>query len=479
MPASLKIDDHCDLDVHALSHDGRAVGRVLIDGAENARGQVVFVQGALPGQRVRVRLIAVKKNFAEGQLVSVLTPAPDAQAPFCPHAADCGGCPLQEMPYSSQLYWKQRILTDALNRIGKLQDITVRDILPSPQEWGYRNKMEFAFGSDVQGNVFLGLRQRGTHDIVDVTHCKLMPPAAMKVLAHVRELAQKSNLDVWDAAEEGSGFWRFIVLRMPQSLPPAPASTDTATPSAAGQCLVYCITSRGTAKEQLIVKDLGHELMTALPEVTGFVHEVRDSCDNIPMGEKSLLRLGEDVLTEYLGGHSYEVGAKSFFQVNTGAAEHLCAAVTEGAALTGTEILWDVYCGVGAPGLTIAGTASRVYGIETSSQAVDMARKNASTAGYEHCAYAVGEAHILLRRLAGPHIVLVDPPRAGLHGDVVKELLRARPKRIVYVSCNPATLARDAALLVQQGYTVGMVQPVDLFPHTPHVECVLVLNAPV
>lgn len=476
MPASLKIGDHCDLDVHALSHDGRAVGRVLQEDDANARGQVVFVQGALPGQRVRVRLTAVKKNFAEGQLDSVLTPAPDAQAPFCPHAADCGGCPLQEMPYASQLQWKQRILTDALTRIGKLPNLTVRDILPSPQQWGYRNKMEFAFGSDVQGNVFLGLRQRGTHKIVDVTHCKLMPEPAMKILAHIRELAQKSKLDVWDSAEEGSGFWRFIVLRMPLSTPPA---ADSAAPAPAGQCLVYCVTSRGTAKEQVIVKDLGHELMQALPEVTGFVHEVRDSCDNIPMGEKSLCRLGEDVLTEYLGGHSYAVGAKSFFQVNTAAAEHLCAAVAEGAALSGTEVVWDVYCGVGAPGLTIAGKASRLYGIETSSQAVDMARKNAETAGYTHCAYAVGEAHILLRRLAGPHIVLVDPPRAGLHNDVVKELLRAKPKKIVYVSCNPATLARDAALLVQQGYTVGLVQPVDLFPQTPHVECVLVLHAPV
>lgn len=477
MAASLKIGDTCDLDVHALSHDGRAVGRVLDEDDANARGQVVFVQGALPGQRVRVRLIAAKKNFAEGQLVTVLTPAPDAQAPFCPHAADCGGCPLQEMPYNAQLYWKQRILTDALTRIGKLQDITVRDILPSPQEWGYRNKMEFAFGSDVQGSVFLGLRQRGSHTIVDVTHCKLMPEPAMQVLTKIRELAQKSNLDVWDAAEEGSGFWRNIVLRMPLSQAPASANADA--PKAGGQCLVYCITSRGTAKEQLIVKDLGHDLMAAMPCVTGFVHEVRDSCDNIPMGEKSLCRLGEDTLTEYLGGHSYTVGAKSFFQVNTNAAEHLCAAVAEGADLSGTEILWDVYCGVGAPGLSIAAKASRVYGIETSSQAVDMARKNAATAGYEHCAYAVGDAHILLRRLASPHFVLVDPPRGGLHSEVVKELLRAMPKKIVYVSCNPATLARDAALLVQQGYTVGMVQPVDLFPHSPHVECVLVLHAPV
>lgn len=473
MPASVKIGDQCDLDIHALSHDGRAVGRIFNEQAANPHGPVVFVPGALPGQRVRVRLSAVKKSFAEGVLVSVLTPAPDAVAPACPHAAECGGCPLQEMPYSAQLHWKQRILTDALTRIGRLNDLKINDILPSPQPWGYRNKMEFAFTADVHGQLSLGLRQRGSHDVVDITHCKLMPESAMKVLDAVRKVAQESGLAAWDA-DDSSGFWRFAVLRMPQ------VTQAQAEGEAKGgqQCLVCCITSRGTAKEQLLVKDMGHKLMAELPEITGFVHEVRDSVDNIPVGEKSLCRLGEDVLTEYLGGHSYVVGSKSFFQVNTGAAEHLCAAVVQGADLSGTEILWDVYCGVGAPGLSLAGKASRVYGIETSSQAVDMARKNAEAAGYTHCAYAVGEAHILLRRLAGPHVVLVDPPRGGLHSAVVKELLRARPAKIVYVSCNPATLARDAALLVQQGYRVGMVQPVDLFPQTPHVETVLVLHAP-
>lgn len=469
MAASVKIGDCCELDVHALSHDGRAVGRVLDQNDATARGQVVFVQGALPGQRVKVRISAAKKSFAEGQMISLLAPAPDAVPPACPHAAECGGCPLQEMPYSAQLQWKQRIVSDALTRIGKLNNLDIKPILPSPQQWGYRNKMEFAFASDVQGQLYLGLRQRGSHEVVDITHCKLLPEAAMQVLGTVRELAQASGLDAWDADNGGSGFWRFLVLRMPR-----PASAD-----APQQCLVYCITSRGTAKEQLLVKDLGHALMAAQPAVTGFVHEVRDSVDNIPMGEKSLCRLGEDVLLEHLGGHEYVVGCKSFFQVNTGAAEQLCAAVVQGAALTGSEVLWDVYCGVGAPGLSLAAQASRVYGIETSSQAVDMARKNAETAGYTHCAYAVGEAHILLRRLAGPHVVLVDPPRGGLHSDVVKELLRAQPRRIVYVSCNPATLARDAALLTQQGYTVGMVQPVDLFPQTPHVETVLVLDAAV
>lgn len=477
MAASIKIGDICELDVHALSHDGRAVGRVCehddatalnASPSPQARGQVVFVQGALPGQRVKVRISAAKKSFAEGQVVSLISPAPDAVPPACPHAAECGGCPLQEMPYSTQLQWKERIVTDALTRIGKLADLTINPILPSPQQWGYRNKMEFAFASDVQGELHLGLRQRGSHEVVDISHCKLMPEGAMKVLDKVRELARATGLDAWDAEDGGSGFWRFLVLRMP-----TPVSAD-----APQQCLVYCITSRGTAKEQLLVKDLGHALMAALPAVTGFVHEVRDTADTMSMGEKSLCRLGEDVLQERLGGHDYAVGCKSFFQVNTAAAEHLCAAVEQGAALTGSEVLWDVYCGVGAPGLSIAAKASRVYGIESSGQAVDMARKNAETAGYTHCAYAVGEAHILLRRLAGPHVVLADPPRGGLHSAVIKELLRARPRRIVYVSCNPATLARDAALLVQQGYTVGMVQPVDLFPQTPHVETVLVLDAP-
>lgn len=468
-PAPAHTED-LELDVQSLSHDGRAVCR---------HGQrVIFVRGGLPGQRVLARILRSKKNFAEGVCQSVLTPAPDALAAPCPHARLCGGCPLQEMPAATQLHWKERILRDALARIGKISDAPVEPILPSPRAWGYRNKMEFAFGPGVPPtSLALGLREGGSHAVCDIRNCLLLPRGGMEVLHRVRQLATASGLPAWEDVQPldgegtvrsstgGRGFWRFAVLRMPEA------------PLALGggrQLLVTCITAPGDAEARRAVRQLGETLLADALGVTGFVHEERHSAGLLAQGEKLVCTLGRTELHERLGGVDFAVDHAGFFQVNTAAAEHLCQLARDMAEPGPSDILWDLYCGVGAPGLCLAAGVRALHGVEYAPRAVDMARRNAAAAGLAHCRYQAGDVRRHMGRLPRPDTVLLDPPRAGLHPDVIKGLLRAAPRRMVYISCNPATLARDIALLAP-AYTLARVAPVDLFPQTPHVESVSLL----
>ncbi len=447
----------CELEVQALSSDGRAVCR------QGTR--IVFVEGGLPGQRIRARLIRCKKRFAEGIRTALLAPAPDAVPAACPHADVCGGCPLQEMAYERQLYWKERILRDALIRIGRQSSPPVAPILPSPRLWEYRNKMEFAFSPDPQEGVRLGLRRRGSRAVVDVVGCRLLPSPAMDILAQVRASARAAGFPAWSAeTEDGRGFWRFLVLRLPVS-----------APGTSPQRLVQCITSRGTEEQRRAVAAMGRTLLDGPWGITGFVHDERNSRDALAAGERTLLRLGRDALTETLGGRRFIVPHNAFFQINTPAAELLCAEAAGMTELRPADCLWDLYCGVGAPGLCLAEQAGRVFGLESTPEAVTLARRNAEAAGQTHCRYTAGDVRTLLRRLPAPDVVLADPPRGGLHPDVIQTLLRTRPRRILYISCNPATLARDVALL-SASYALRHVRPVDFFPHTPHVESLCILD---
>lgn len=474
-----------ELDVQALSHDGRAVCR---DGQ-----RVIFVRGGLPGQRILVRVTHAKKTFAEGVREAIITPAPDAIAAPCPHAQLCGGCPLQEMPSERQLYWKEHFVRDSLARIGKISDAPVEAIIPSPRSWGYRNKMEFSFGPAPLGKegahgeagghsgLALGLRHSGSHTVCDTRHCLLLPEGGMEALDALRQLTAASGLPAWNAGDydaettdtpssAGSGFWRFAVLRMPETPLPEEWGGNK-------QLLINCITATGNTEERAKVKALGQELMRRVPAVTGFVHEERRAPSMLAQGERTVCTLGRIKLHERLGGMNFIMDHASFFQVNTGAAEHLCDLAKDMAALYNAaenKTLWDLYCGVGAPGLCMAAKATALHGVEYTPSAVEMAKRNAATAGFSHCHYVEGDVRLRMKGLPKPHTVLLDPPRAGLHPDIIKELLRVKPRRIVYISCNPATLARDVALMAQ-GYKLSRVVPVDMFPQTPHVESVSLL----
>lgn len=467
------VGDRLELTLQGFAHDGRTVGRL-------EEGLVVFAQGGLPGRRVVVELDAVKKRLAEGRVVETLSPVPEGlggerPAP-CIHAESCGGCPWQCLPYPVQLRWKGRLVADALTRIGglSLPDDPPRPVLPSPArasdapqdqggEWGYRNKMEFAFAPDPQDDApRLGLRRRASREVVEVTGCLLQTPRTMTVLAALRELARNSGLPAWsgEAARE-PGALRFAVIREPATAPRA--------------CLVELITAPGDAGTNQAALALGRALLEGPWGVTGFVHSVRASAADVAYGEKTAASLGETGLTETLrlGGRdvAFHLGHHAFFQVNTAATELLyntAALLADGPESGGG--CWDVYSGVGGLALTLAPRFARVLGLESVAAAVALARRNA--AAYPQCRFETADAARLgeyFRRHGAPDLLAADPPRAGLAPRAVQAILRARPARLLLVSCNPATLARDVALL-NPVYALAALQPVDLFPQTPHVE---------
>lgn len=440
-----------ELSVDALALGGKAVCR--------HEGCVIFVDHGLPGQRLLVQLTSVRKRFAEATLVEVLSQGPETCTPFCTHFGSCGGCTWQDLPYPSQLAWKERFVHDSLRRIGGIEEPPVLPALASPRERGFRNKMEFAFASDAEGVLHLGLRQRGAHTVVDVTECHLQTEVTQRIVNAARELARASALPAWDDAAR-QGFWRFLVVR---------------EPATGGQCLVQCITSPHPEGEA-VVQDFFTQLQGRIPEITGCVHSERSHLAQVAYGERTVSQTGKTRLFEDFGPLRIAFDHDSFLQTNTSATQLLYGEVARMAALTGAELVWDLYGGVGSIALWLAPHAAKVRSMEMSEASVAMARENAETAGCMHCTFKAGDVRKLLRvKTRRPDVVVIDPPRAGMHPDVIESLLQVAPARIVYVSCDPATMARDIALL-RKHYTLHEARPVDLFPQTPHVETVALLS---
>ncbi|AGW13364.1 23S rRNA (uracil(1939)-C(5))-methyltransferase RlmD [Megalodesulfovibrio gigas] len=452
--------DIVELSIDSLELQGRGVAR------DAASGMVVFVERGLPGQRVKALTGTVKGRFAEAEAVAVLEPSPHQTTPACPHFGPCGGCTWQDLAYPEQLRWKSRLVQDSLARLGgetgKAAADLVAPCIASPLEYGYRNKMEFAFmPGDSRTPLHLGLRKRGSHEVLDVTACKLMHPEAMAVLEQVRAWTAQSGLPAWDEATR-TGCWRFCTLRQ------ADAGTDLPM-----QMFVQLITARHPEAD-LAVAELTRVLKARFLSVAAVVHHVRVSPVPLAQGEELRRHGGPLRLPMPLGDLVFHVSADGFFQTNTQGAVKLYETIREMACLTGTEKVLDLYCGSGGIALWLARHAAAVAGMDASAEAVRDAQKNATANKAVLGDVAPSFKAVNLRRgVEGapfvPDVVVVDPPRGGMEPAVVDWLLKALPARIVAVSCNPATLARDLAKL-GQAYAVTAVQPVDMFPHTPHVE---------
>lgn len=457
--------DIVELTIDSLELQGRGVAR------DAERGMVVFVERGLPGQRVKALVGKVKERFAEAEAVTVLDPAPHQVEPACPHFGPCGGCTWQDLAYAEQLVWKSRLVQDALGRLGgesgKAAAGLVASCIPSPLEYGYRNKMEFAF---MPGNshtpLYLGLRKRGSHEVIDVTHCKLMHPEAMAVLDQVRRWTAQSGLPAWDETTR-TGCWRFCTLRQADAAQGLPL-----------QMFVQLITARHPDAD-LAVAELTRVLKGLFPSVAAVVHHVRVSPVPLAQGEELRRHGGPLRLPMPLGDLVFHVSADGFFQTNTQGAVKLYETIREMAGLTGTEKVLDLYCGSGGIALWLARHAAAVAGMDASAEAVRDAQKNAAANKAVLGDVSLSFKAVNLRRGVegapfAPDVVVVDPPRGGMEPAVVDWLLKERPGRLVAVSCNPATLARDLARL-GEAYEVQAVQPVDMFPHTPHVEVAALL----
>jgi 23S rRNA (uracil1939-C5)-methyltransferase len=440
---SVTIDD--------LAFGGEGVGR--------ADGYVIFVRGGVPGDRLRVRLDQARSRFGRGTIESIETPSPHRIEAPCPYFGRCGGCRLQHVDYQAQLAFKSKQVTDALERLGGLGPVDVRPILGAADTYGYRNKMEFTVARARDGaGLTVGLHEQERYDsVLDVERCLLQSDRMNALLDEARRFFAESGLAAWEQ-DSGEGLLRFLMLREGYRT---------------GESMVNIVTSSPAVSE---LAPLAAQLAARVPRTTSVVMNVNPKKASVAIGVEEHLLGGRDHILESVGGLRFQVSANSFFQTNTAQAERLFSLVIDSAALAGDETVLDLYSGTGAISLQLAGRCRWVYGVEVTQTAVDDAARNAAANGIANCTFLAGEVRFVLPSLiaqgVSAQVVVADPPRAGFHPKALRALLQMEPARIVYVSCNPATLARDLGELVRGGYRLEWVQPVDMFPHTPHIEAV-------
>ena len=443
--------DTIELAVDDLAFGGDGVGR--------ADGYVMFVRGGLPGDRLRVRVTEARGRYGRATIESVVTPSPDRVEAPCPYFGHCGGCRLQHLAYPAQLAFKARQVHECLTRLGGLPPFELRPIVAAPEPYGYRNKMEFTIA---EPGPVLGLHAAERYDVVlDIERCLLQSDTMNALLDEFRREVRSRGLSVWDPKSE-RGLLRFLTLREGRGT---------------GQAMVNIVAS---APDIEALAPVAERLRARVPATIGVLLNVNDRKASVAVGSEEHLLLGRDHITELLDGVAFQVSANSFFQTNTVQAERLFAIVAEACALDGRDTVLDLYSGTGAISLLLARRAARVYGIEVSAAAVGDAIRNAQANGIDNCTFMTGEVRHVLPGLTSEgvraSVVVADPPRAGFHPKALAALGTLAPARIVYVSCNPATLARDVGDLARRGYRLEWVQPVDMFPQTPHIEAVARLS---
>jgi 23S rRNA (uracil1939-C5)-methyltransferase len=442
--------DVITLTVDDLAFGGEGVGR--------ADGYVVFVREGLPGDTLRVRLTETRSRFARGVIDTVLTPSPDRVTAPCPYFGACGGCRLQHLAYPAQLAFKEKQVRDCLERLGGLEaDLRMRPILGASEPYGYRNKMEFTVAG-AAGAAVLGLHETQRYDsVLDIRRCLLQSETMNELLTAVREELTTHRISVYDQARE-QGLMRFVTLREGRHTRQSMVNLVAAAPD---------VEALGPVADAVAAR---------VPATSSIVLNVNAKKASVAIGTEEHPLRGREHIAERLGDVEFEVSANSFFQTNTIQAERLFEIVAEACELTGEETILDLYSGTGAISLLLARRCRAVYGIELVGAAVDDAVRNAWRNGIENATFLAGEVrHVLpdlVQQGVRADVVVADPPRAGFHPKALAALIALAPPRIVYVSCNPATLARDLADLVRGGYRVEWVQPVDMFPQTPHIEAV-------
>jgi 23S rRNA (uracil1939-C5)-methyltransferase len=436
-----------ELEIDSLAYGGAGVARL--------DGYVVFVQGGVPGDRVRAIVEKSKRAYAQARAVEVIDPSEDRIAP----RADHPGAPWQVLPYERQLEVKHAQVEDALRRIGRLDGFQLEPIVPAVEQWRYRNKLEYSFGADADGRLICGFHAPGSwNQIVELSDCILASEPANAARETVVRWCREQGLQPYDR-RGGDGFLRNLVVREGRRT---------------GQLQVRLVTSPGELDREGLVNAVGETASLLWTQMAGVAETTQG-------GDTELLA-GRNKLEEELGGMRLRISPDAFFQTNTEMAERLYALAIEYAGLTGFERVYDLYCGIGTIGLLIAPRAAEVWGLELVEPAIADAIANARLNEIDNTNFFAGDVRLALRELvekAGkPQVLVVDPPRAGLSQKIVRRLIEAAPRRIVYVSCNPTTLAPNAAQLVEAGYQLKRVRPVDMFPQTPHIECVAVLDAP-
>jgi len=452
MARPVSLDQELELRIESLAYGGNGVARL--------NGFVVFVRRGLPGDLVRARVTKVKRNHAEALVVDVVEPGPVRVDAPCSHFPACGGCRFQDLAYEAQVDAKYRQVADALERIGGFASPPLEPILPADAVFHYRNKLEYSFTSTDEGPA-LGLHRAGRWDeVLPIETCWLTTDLGNGIRNAVADWAREERLQAYDQKTH-EGFLRHLVVREGRNT---------------GQALVVLVTAPGELPDREHFVDV----LRRFPELRSIHWAINDRPAEVTRDLPTTLLWGDEAIEEELCGLRFRVSPNAFLQTNTSMAERLYGLARELAGLAGGETVYDLYCGTGTIGLTLAEKALTVWGVETSQEAVSCAIENASLNGIANAAFFAGDVARSLEELhdrsGDPDVVVVDPPRAGLSGRAVRQVGRLAPRRIVYVSCNPTTLAGNLTEFTSQwGYRLERVKPVDMFPHTPHVEAVALL----
>lgn len=457
LPMTVKKNQIVTCDVSDVAFGGKGLAKI--------DGFAVFIEGTVTGDRVAARIVRRKRNYAEAVVQDVLVPSSLRVEAPCPYSGHCGGCKWQFIDYSHQIALKRRHVAESLEHIALIGGTCVHPTLPSDRIFGYRNKMEFScsdrrwlmpheMGTEADVDFALGLHVPGTfHKVLDIRACLLQPEAGNRILESVRRIMRASDRPVY-GLKSHQGFWRFLMLRH----------------SAAHDAWMVNIVT--AAEDRPAVSTLADMILAEFPEVVSVVNNITARHAGVAIGEREIHLGGRPTLKDRIGAFEFEISANSFFQTNTRGARTLYETVRRYAALEGHETVLDLYSGTGTIAIFLAQQADRVIGLEMVESAVADARKNCLANGIDNCQFVLGDIKDTLLAIHDiPDLLVIDPPRIGMHKAVVKRVLDLAPERIVYVSCNPATMARDL-LELKAAYTVDEVQPVDMFPHTFHVESV-------
>ncbi len=453
------------LETVSFAFEGKAVAR-------RDDGYVVFVEGALAHETVEVEVFKAKGSFAESKLIKVIEASPERRSPLCPYFGICGGCSLQHMTYEEQLKVKTLQVRDLFHRIGGMPEVEVLDAIGSEHEYHYRNKMEFSFsderwlmadeiGSDQPVDRYaLGLHVRNRYDrVLDTKACFLPKRVVVDIMDFTRRFVKENELGVYHPDRTPEGFARFLMIR---------------TSEYTHEIMVNFVASR---RDDEAMEKYTKELLSTVPEVTTILFNINGRRAQVATGDSEIVTHGKGTISDKIGINQFQISANSFFQTNTKQAERLYQIAADFAGLKKTDLLWDLYCGTGTISLFVAPSVKEVLGVELVESAILDARKNADQNRVQHVNFVASDlknaitSEEFLAEHPAPDVMIIDPPRSGMHPDVVKQIIKLAPERISYISCNPATQARDLAML-KEIYEVKRVQPVDMFPQTYHIECV-------
>ncbi|UAL47896.1 23S rRNA (uracil(1939)-C(5))-methyltransferase RlmD [Sutcliffiella horikoshii] len=449
MTVPVQKNEYYDVTVQDLTHDGAGVAKI--------DGFPIFVQNALPDEEIKVKIIKVKKGYAFGRLEEIYKTSPYRVDAPCPIYKQCGGCQLQHLSYEGQLVAKQKQVKDVLERIGHLKDVPVHPVLGMDHNpWRYRNKAQVPIG-EREGGLIAGFYQQRSHEIIDMKECLIQQEINDRVVQTVREICDKHDVRAYNEKTH-KGVLRHVMARYGL---------------VTGEVMVVLITRTPDIPNR---KAIVEEITAALPEVKSVVQNVNTKKTNVIFGEETRVLWGNEYIYDFIGDIKFAISARSFYQVNPEQTKVLYDKALEYADLTGEESVIDAYCGIGTISLFLAQKANKVFGVEIVPEAIEDAKRNAELNEITNAEFAVGEAEVVIPKWYKEgntaDVLMVDPPRKGCDEALLKTILEMKPKKVVYVSCNPATLARDLRVLEDGGYRTVEVQPVDMFPHTTHVECV-------